>query len=128
MSDFSKYKVMELPRNVVVGHGVIPSIPDNCTRLALPRTALIVADEITKKIAGLEIETALKDAGYNVEMICIKEADADTVTAIQGQAEELAPHSLPESVADVPSTSPNAPLSMPECRSSACQPRHPMTG
>jgi glycerol-1-phosphate dehydrogenase [NAD(P)+] len=91
MSDFSKYKVMELPRNVVVGHGVIPSIPDNCTRLALPRTALIVADDITKKIAGNEIEAALKDAGYNVEMVCIREADADTVTTIQNRAVEIGP-------------------------------------
>jgi len=91
MSDFSKYKVMELPRNVVVGHGVLPTIPESCTRLALPRSVLIVADDITKKIAGLEIEAALKDAGYNVDMVCIKEADAKTVTAIQNQAEEMGP-------------------------------------
>jgi glycerol-1-phosphate dehydrogenase [NAD(P)+] len=89
MSDFSKYKVMELPRNVVVGHGVLSGIPESCAKLALPRSVLIVADDITKRIAGLEIEAALKDAGYNVEMVCIKEADAETVTAIQGQAVEM---------------------------------------
>jgi glycerol-1-phosphate dehydrogenase [NAD(P)+] len=87
MSDFSKYKIMELPRNVVVGHGVLSGIPEICTKLALPHNALIVADDITKKIAGLEIEAALRDAGYNVDMVCIKEADADTVTSIQSQAE-----------------------------------------
>ena len=89
MSDFSKYKVMELPRNVVVGHGVLPGIPENCTRLALPRSALLVADDITKKIAGLEIEALLSDAGYDVDIVCIKEADADTVTAIQNRAIEM---------------------------------------
>ena len=89
MSDFSKYKIMELPRNVVVGHDVLSGIPENCARLGLPRSVLIVADEITKKIAGLEIETLLKVAGFNVEMVCIKEADADTVTAVQNQAEEM---------------------------------------
>ena len=88
MSDFSKYRVMELPRNVVVGHGVLPGIPKDCKRLGLPKSALLVVDEVTKKIAGLEIEGYLQDAGYDVDMFIIKEADSETIESVQNQALE----------------------------------------
>ncbi len=91
MSDFSKYKKMELPRTVVVGHGVLPSIPENCAGLGLPKSALIIADDITMKIAGDEIAALLKDAGYSVDSVSIREADSDTVSTVQEIASGMGP-------------------------------------
>ncbi len=91
MSDFSKYKTMELPRIVVVGHDVLPSIPENCLRLGLPASALIVADDVTRKIAGKEIAQLLGESGYNVETKVIKGADAGTVASVQELADEIGP-------------------------------------
>jgi len=88
MSDFKKYSIIELPRNVVVGHGVLPGIPKDCKRLGLPKSALLVADEVTKKIAGIEIEGYLQDAGYDVDLITINEADADTIESVEMIARE----------------------------------------
>jgi glycerol-1-phosphate dehydrogenase [NAD(P)+] len=89
MSDFSKYKVMELPRCVVVGHGVLPSIPETCARLGMPDTALLVADEVTRHIAGRDIEQLLQDAGFETETLCIKEADSGTIDRVQEKAREM---------------------------------------
>ena len=88
MSDFSKYRVMELPRNVIIGHGVLPGIPKDCKRLGLPKSALLVVDEVTKKIAGIEIEGYLQDAGFDVDMVSIGEADAETIAEVEEQAKE----------------------------------------
>ncbi len=88
MSGFSKFSVIELPRNVVVGHGVLPGIPRDCERLGLPNSALIVADEVTREIAGLEIEGYLQDAGHDVEMVTIKEADSETIDMVGDLARE----------------------------------------
>jgi len=83
MQEFSKYKTMELPRAVVVGHGVLPSIPETCGRIGLPKSVLIVADKVTKGIAGDEISRILADAGYSVDAVMVSEADADTVGTVQ---------------------------------------------
>lgn len=91
MSDFSKYKTMELPRTVVVGHGVLQSIPENCMKLGMPKSALIIADDVTRKIAGSDISALLGDAGYNVESAVIKEADSATVRKIEKIASEVGP-------------------------------------
>jgi len=88
MSDFSKYSIIELPRNVVVGHGVLSGIPRDCKRLGLPKSALLVVDEVTRKIAGLEIEGYLQDAGYETDMVIMKEADAETIQTVEELANE----------------------------------------
>ena len=88
MSDFSKYSIIELPRNVVVGHGVLSGIPRDCKRLGLPKSALLVVDEVTRKIAGLEIEGYLQDAGYETDMAIMKEADAETIQTVEELANE----------------------------------------
>lgn len=89
MPDFSKYKVMELPRSVVVGHGVLPAIPENCIRLGLPDTALLVSDEVTRRIAGRDIEKLLADEGFEVESVTVAEADSETIGSVQEKALEL---------------------------------------
>ena len=89
MSDFNKYSIIELPRNVVVGHKVLPGIPKDCKRLGLPKSVFLVVDEVTKDIAGLEVEGYLQDAGFDTDMVTIKEADADTIQSVEELAREF---------------------------------------
>ncbi|MCK5397133.1 MAG: NAD(P)-dependent glycerol-1-phosphate dehydrogenase, partial [Thermoplasmata archaeon] len=53
-----------------------------------PKSALLVVDEVTKKIAGIEIEGYLQDAGFDVDMVSIGEADAETIAEVEEQAKE----------------------------------------
>lgn len=89
MSNFSKSKIMELPRNVVVGHEVLKETPTVCDRLGLPDSCLIVADEITKKIAGDRVQEYLQDANYDVDAVNIKGADETTVRTVEELAKEI---------------------------------------
>src|SRR6266571_7459847 len=59
VESFSKTKVMELPRNVVVGHDAVHQVGEVCQSLKLGKRALIVADETTMKIAGAIVEKEL---------------------------------------------------------------------
>lgn len=88
MSEFIKSKTMELPRNVVLGHGVLVEIPDVCNRLGLPKNGLIVADDVTKKIAGDDIVDFLQDSDYDADIVTIKEADDGTVKTVEELAKE----------------------------------------
>ncbi|MFO7618092.1 MAG: NAD(P)-dependent glycerol-1-phosphate dehydrogenase [Thermoplasmata archaeon] len=83
MSEFSKYKITELPRNVVAGHDVLPGIPEHCLRLGLPKSVLIVADEVTRKIAAQAILDSFLEKGFEADIICIREADSETVSTVQ---------------------------------------------
>ena len=89
MAEFSKYKIMELPRNVVAGHGVLPGIPEHCARLGLPKSVLVVADEVTRKIAAQGILDSFKEKGFKADIVCIKEADSETISHIQELAGAL---------------------------------------
>jgi glycerol-1-phosphate dehydrogenase [NAD(P)+] len=89
MSDFSKSKMMELPRNVVVGHGVLPGIPDVCDRLGLHRTGLIIVDKLTKDIAGDDVREHLQSSGYECETLTMQHADDKTVETVEELAREV---------------------------------------
>ena len=88
MSEFIKSKTMELPRNVVLGHDVLSEIPGVCTRLGLPKNGLIVADDVTKKIAGDAIVDFLQDSDYDADIVTVREADDGTVKTVEELAQE----------------------------------------
>ena len=50
--DFTKARSMLFPRNVLAGHGVIELVPQVCKDFGLSGTALIVAGDKTRKVAG----------------------------------------------------------------------------
>ncbi len=81
--NFSKTKTMELPRNVVIGHDALLEVEKVCDNLKLGKTALLVVDETTKKVAGDAVASLLSDAGYTVEDFIIKEADKETIEEVK---------------------------------------------
>jgi len=83
---FTKSKLMEFPRDVVVGHGVIEEIVDLCRKVNLGKHPLVVHDERTKELAGNRIVEILRDSGYTVEDIVVEKATMEEVERVQNHA------------------------------------------
>ncbi|MFQ6072245.1 MAG: NAD(P)-dependent glycerol-1-phosphate dehydrogenase [Methanosarcinales archaeon] len=101
MNSITKSKWMQLPRNIVIGHGVIHQINTVCKNLNLkdseastfatkaqmvgePKasSALIVTGPTTKDIAGYKVKELL-DKNYNTEIIIVKTATTKEVHKVQ---------------------------------------------
>lgn len=60
-------KDIELPRKVVTGDGAIDRIPELIDELRLWGDSIVIADPVTKEIAGLKVKEYLKSELYVVE-------------------------------------------------------------
>ncbi len=80
---FEKSKVMEFPREVIVGHGVIDRISEICEKIGVGSHPLVVFDPLTKKIAGNRAVELLKDDGLIIEEIVVKEASMEEVERVE---------------------------------------------
>ncbi len=87
--DFSKQRIMELPRSVAVGHGVLDNLADICADVGLRGTALIVQDEVTREIAGNRVSDILSSAGYIVHSFIISDADMKNVIDVMETARNI---------------------------------------
>ncbi len=67
-----KNKWMQLPRTVVVGHGVISDTGKVCKDLKLNGSALIVAGGSTLKAAGKTVAVSLEDSGFDVNVAIVE--------------------------------------------------------
>jgi len=83
---FKKSKLMEFPRDVIVGHGVIDEIADLCKKVSMGDHPLIVHDEKTKEIAGKRIMELLKNEGYTIEDITVERATMEEVERVKNHA------------------------------------------
>ncbi len=78
METFEKVKWMQLPRDVLIGHGVLEEISRVCKHLGVRKKAIIVTGvHHTKKIAGERVLEILSEAGYEVNLeevpsICVE--------------------------------------------------------
>lgn len=82
-SEFLKWKSMELPRNVVVGHGGLAEVGPVCAHLKLGSHGLIVEDPVTRKIAGDAVGESLDAAGISAEHHLIAEASLEEVEKVR---------------------------------------------
>ena len=80
---------MQLPRNVVVGHGVINDTGKVCKELKLNGNALVVAGSTTLKAAGKTVEVSLEDCGYSVNDAVVKSPSIEEVKRIEKLSGEL---------------------------------------
>ena len=76
---FSKSKIMELPRNVVVGHDAIQQVGEVCASLKLGRRALLVADKVTMDVAGETVVEQLASRKIKVQTFLIPDATWEEV-------------------------------------------------
>ncbi|MHC1625618.1 MAG: NAD(P)-dependent glycerol-1-phosphate dehydrogenase [Methermicoccaceae archaeon] len=80
-------KQMELPREVLIGRGVLDNVPEVCKRIwgtfsEKGFSAMVVADEFTMKIAGERVLDALNDGDIPAEPIIINKATPDDVNMV----------------------------------------------
>ncbi|HEY9246860.1 MAG TPA: iron-containing alcohol dehydrogenase, partial [Candidatus Methanoperedens sp.] len=84
-----KNKWMQLPRIVVVGHGVINDVGKVSKDLKLNGRPLIVAGESTLRAAGKTVEVSLEDSGFNVDVAIVKDPTIDEINMVERLAREL---------------------------------------
>lgn len=80
---------MQLPRDVLIGHGVIESIGRVCEDLKLRGNALIVTGKTTKDVAGKKVMDLLKDSGNNAEMVLTSSPTIEEVESVREIALEI---------------------------------------
>lgn len=85
---FSKSKLMEFPRDVIVGHGVIEEIAELCNRVNLEGIGLVVHDETTKRIAGEKVMDLL-NKDYEIKEIVVEKATMNEVRRVQRFAKKI---------------------------------------
>ncbi|WP_440956306.1 NAD(P)-dependent glycerol-1-phosphate dehydrogenase [Methanosarcina sp. Mfa9] len=81
-------KWMQLPRDVLVGHGVLDQVGDVCRDLKLKGNALIVTGSTTREVAGKRIRDCLETAGSSVEMVLTSKATIEEVERVMERALE----------------------------------------
>lgn len=81
-----KNKWMQLPRTVVVGHGVISDTGKVCKDLKLNGSSLIVAGSATHKAAGKTVAVSLEDAGFDVSSVIVEKPTLGEVKKVERTA------------------------------------------
>jgi glycerol-1-phosphate dehydrogenase [NAD(P)+] len=74
---------MQLPREVIVGKGVLERIPEVMQRLGLTGSALIVAGPKSCQVAGNHVRQLLENSGINVDVVTVDTATVRDVSAIE---------------------------------------------
>jgi glycerol-1-phosphate dehydrogenase [NAD(P)+] len=86
------YHQIQLPRHIVIGENVLDSTGRTCKELVLEGPALIIADEITMKVAGGTVKDSLEEEGYQVDSFIIDAADLANVNEAQQRVRGLGAH------------------------------------
>jgi glycerol-1-phosphate dehydrogenase [NAD(P)+] len=79
---FEKSTWIRLPRNVVVGHGVLGEAVDVVADLGLRGRALVVTSPTAREVAGERLVGALAEAGYDPETVEVEAADLDAIEGV----------------------------------------------
>jgi glycerol-1-phosphate dehydrogenase [NAD(P)+] len=83
LAEFAKFKLMEFPRFVLIGHNVIEQTGELVERLGWDRRALIVCDDRTLDIAGKPAAQWLARSGFHTEFATIRGANMQSVEAVK---------------------------------------------
>lgn len=87
MSEFSKTKLVEFPRNVVAGHGVLSSIRDICAGLRIGSVGSVITGEKTLDVAGKTIIDSMD--GYDMDVCVVGEASMSNAKKAGAQVGEF---------------------------------------
>jgi len=85
---------MQLPREVIVGKGVLARIPEVMQRLGLKGSALIVTGQKSCEIAGTRVKQLLEANDIAVDIIQVDTATIKDVTAIEERIKQRKPNVL----------------------------------
>jgi glycerol-1-phosphate dehydrogenase [NAD(P)+] len=85
------YHYMQLPREVIVGKGILDRVTEVVARLNLKGGALIVSGPISYKIAGSKVYDILEDAGFSVDARLVETITAKDIKTIENEIKILKP-------------------------------------
>jgi glycerol-1-phosphate dehydrogenase [NAD(P)+] len=85
---------MQLPREVIVGKGILTRIPEVAKRLNLTGSALIIAGPKSHEVAGKQVSSLLAQAGINTDTLLVKTVNDKEVVAVEERIKEWKPHFL----------------------------------
>ncbi|MGP6220268.1 NAD(P)-dependent glycerol-1-phosphate dehydrogenase [Caldiplasma sukawensis] len=89
--EFSKYKMMQFPREVFVGHGVLEKVPEVVKKNIRGDKVMIITGSFTENIAGREVLNMVEDATLDCLMIKTGNATEENLNQIEMSAKEYAP-------------------------------------
>ncbi|MEM1539963.1 MAG: NAD(P)-dependent glycerol-1-phosphate dehydrogenase [Candidatus Bathyarchaeia archaeon] len=82
---------MQLPREVIVGEGVIEQIAEISKRLGFTESALIITGKKTHNIAGKIVKEILEKEGVQVRTLIVEAATINDVEAVKEEVRALKP-------------------------------------
>lgn len=82
---------MQLPREVIVGNGVIEGVVEVCGRLGFKKSALIVAGSKTYDVAGKAVKTLLEEEGMKIDTLLVESATIKDVRVVEEKIKVLEP-------------------------------------
>jgi len=82
---------MQLPREVIIGKGVLSRVPEVAARLGLKGSALIIAGHKSCEVAGKTVRDLLANTGMNVDIILVKTAGFEDVQTVEKRIIEWKP-------------------------------------
>lgn len=87
----SNYHRMQLPREVIVGKGILQQAPEIAKRLGHAESAFIIAGAKTYDIAGKTVRDLLEDKRIDVSNCLVETATAEEVEAVEEKIVEFKP-------------------------------------
>jgi len=87
--NFDKSRWIQLPRDVVVGHGVLTQIPGVVSELCLQGPILILSGKKTMQTIGVKVLTLLTEAGYDASSLIVGDITYEEVTRVANYAKAL---------------------------------------
>ena len=88
------YHYMQLPREVIVGKGILQCAPEVAKRLGLRGKALVIAGSKSYDIAGKSLCDLLEKSGLQVDVLQIKAITIKDMITIEKQIESAKPQVL----------------------------------
>jgi len=88
------YHYMQLPREVIIGKGVLRCVVEVVQRLGLSGSALIIAGQTSCEIAGKKIRDMLGQAGTSVDTLLVENATIKDVVMIEERMKAWRPRVL----------------------------------
>lgn len=82
MRHYSTVHVIDLPRRILVGYGVLKQLGPTCEELGFTRRVLVVAGDHTVKVAGDEALSSLASSHIDYDLVVVDEPSAEWVDRI----------------------------------------------
>ena len=81
IEDFTKVKMVEMPRNIVAGHGVLECVRDMCEGIHTGRVGTIVTGTRTMDAAAKAVLGYMD--GYDMDVVQVGEATIDNARLVE---------------------------------------------